>query len=72
VKIVNLLATSPESCWVISTLLFGAGGPYRMRPNHNPEVGHKVRSKPGWFAFVLLACAVVCFSRREPDLKAVR
>src|SRR5438034_10367165 len=36
----------PESCWVISTLLLRAGGPYRMRRNHNPEVGHEVRGKP--------------------------
>src|SRR5947199_6726332 len=35
----------PESCWVISTLLLGAGGPYRMRCNQNPDVGHEVRRK---------------------------
>src|SRR5438034_3329571 len=35
----------PESCWVISTLLLGAGGPYRMRRNQNPDVGHEVRRK---------------------------
>src|SRR5205809_4524701 len=37
----------PESCWVISTLLLGAGGPYRMRCNQNPDVGHEVRRKTG-------------------------
>jgi hypothetical protein len=36
----------PESCWVISTLLLEAGGPYRMRRNQNPDVGHEVRRKP--------------------------
>src|SRR5512133_3272999 len=35
----------PESCWVISTLLLEAGGPYRMRRNPNPHVGHEVRRK---------------------------
>jgi hypothetical protein len=35
----------PGSCWVISTLLLGAGGPYRMRRNQNPDVGHEVRRK---------------------------
>src|SRR5512132_3829173 len=35
----------PESCWVISTLPLEAGGPYRMRRNHNPDVGHEVRRK---------------------------
>src|SRR5215218_9406117 len=37
----------PESCWVISTLLLEAGGPYRMRRNQNPDVGHEVRRKTG-------------------------
>ena len=36
----------PESCWVISTLPLEAEGPYRMRRNQNPEVGHEVRRKP--------------------------
>ena len=31
----------PESYWVISTLLPEAGGPYRMRRNHNPDVDTK-------------------------------
>src|SRR5215207_8367703 len=35
----------PESCWVISTLLLEAEGPYRMRRNQNPDVGHEVRRK---------------------------
>src|SRR5215217_7891118 len=45
----NRLARRPSrsrrgSCWVISTLLLGAGGPYRMRRNQNPDVGHEVSS----------------------------
>jgi hypothetical protein len=44
----NRLARRPRrsrrgSCWVISTLLLGAAGPYRMRRNQNPDVGHEVR-----------------------------
>jgi hypothetical protein len=35
----------PESCWVISTLLLKAGGPYQMRRNQNPDLGHEVRRK---------------------------
>src|SRR5215208_1847008 len=38
----------PESCWVISTLLLEAGGPYRMRRTQNPDVGHEVRRKTAW------------------------
>src|SRR5512133_2231526 len=42
----------PESCWVISTLLLEAEGPYRMRPKQNRDVGHEVRRKtqPHWLA----------------------
>src|SRR5215207_5543317 len=62
----------PESCWVISTLLLEAEGPYRMRRNQNPDVGHEVRRKTRRVPVLAAECLASTQRARTQDTLYVK